>query len=307
MFRKKDSTSEVEEIVRRVRGVDANEFYPIELITTPRKIHIILDNKTKNSYGYAELDMLYVDSDHVCLAFGKMKYMIWAQRDNAHLRELEDEIKESAKKAKLAQSVQKVERQMKKEKKSNEQNRGKKVLSMLISLFFVLTVCAGGQFAVSKGYHEVLFSMMDELIRGEEMVDEEKINYLEGIYDNLLDSKNRVIELQSFVKLAECYGEEDVNNLLKDLQEIEADYKSSKITDYSQDQGYISLADNFVKTNSGKIYNKIEKVLNSLFEHPYTEESDFTEAKEDLDEINRELYTILNDLVSEIQKQNSSN
>lgn len=310
MFRK-NSTSKIEGIIKKVKGVEANDLYEIELATTKDSIHIISNKKEHKIYSYEKLSMLYVDRDHICLAFGNIKYMIWVQNSTIDLYELEKEIRESVKNAKLNKNTELQGVAEKVEKKERRSYR-KQLSVLLIIVALVCCLCTVGYvFTTQKGKEIFDYAMntVSEIFNKEsENKENEKIQFLETSYEQLTKTKYDVGELRNLITVIST-GNNEYDTWLSRLAEIKISFKNNKLTSFKFDKNYSTMADNELKNESEKIYTKFESLCDTLEQYLHDKNdklSDYILLEDDIEVINNDIFALHTAIVVEIQQLENS-
>lgn len=310
MFRK-NSTSKIEGIIKEVKGVEANELYEIKFITTKDNIHIVSNRKEHKIYPYEKMTMLYVDRDHICLAFGNIKYMIWVQNSTVDLYELEKEVRESVKNAKLNQKTELqgvAERVEKKEKRSYRKQLG----GLLIIVALICCLCTVGYvFATQNGkdlLNTLTTTVSNIFVKNEEDVESKKIEYLNDSYEKLLETKYDIGEFRILLNSI-TVGKNEFDIWQSKLAEIKISYNKNKITDFKLDKEYSTMADDKIKNETQAIYNDVERLFDNL--ETYLKDkndklSDYILLEEETTRINEQIFALQTSIVIEIQQLENS-
>lgn len=310
MFRK-NSTSKIDGIINQLKGVEANELFEIELITTKNEIHIVKNKKEHKIYGYDELSMLYADKEHLCLAFGSAKYMIWFQNCDVDLYELEKEVREYAKNAKLNKDTQLhgvAKKAEKKEKCSYRKKLGTLLLmvaliSCLSTVVFVFTTNKGQELVgIVENKVIEIFPALEKKDNSE--LRKEKIQYLRDSYEKLEKTKYDIAEI-SYLISDITMGEKDYESWLSKLTGIKESYEENKVIDFKLDKEYTTMSDSTIKDKSKEIYEDAEelfKELNDLLLNKHEKLSDYLSLEEQVEELNNEIFSLHTSIVREIQQ-----
>lgn len=314
MFRK-NGASDIDGIIKHLKGVDANELFEIEFMTTKDEIHIILNKKEHKTFRYEELSMLYADKEHLCLAFSNTKYMIWFQNSNVDLYELEKEVREYAKNAKLNKDTQ-LHGVAKKAEKKEKRSYGKKLVTLLLIVVLISSLSTVVFVFTNNKGQEILESIRNKVVeifpdlekKDNAELKKEKIQYLRDVYEKLEKTKYDITEV-SYLIGDITTSEKDYDAWLSKLAEIQQSYETNKMVDYKLDKEHLTMEDATIKNRSKDIYINAEELLeelNNLLLDKDEKVSKYLLLEESIKSLNHEIFSLHTLIVKEIQQLENS-
>lgn len=292
----------VEDTILEIDGIDEKNFTKIKFILTRSFLYIVQENKRKKQYSLTSIQSVKADSSRIWISIEDVKYSLLIIDSDKSSKEkiisFENELNRNINKTVLETKSNLQGASKNKKKKYNKVYRRKVFLVSIIVALFTLVLTIGfvslsNWISTKKNKIPVV---EDSLVSSINQQD-----FIESSVDALINTKSYMTAIEEMITNEIMLKNENTSTWMRELNEIQNNYESSKITDFTYDHNYKKLNDNFIKDATENIYslvdNVIERTIDSLNNND--ELSNYLDILQNIDFVNMRIDEAIRNILTE--------
>ena len=259
----------VEDTILEIDGIDEKNFTKIKFILKRSFLYIVQENKRQKQYPLTSIQSVKADSSRLWIRIEDEKYSLLTmdsdESSKGKIISFENELNRNINKTVLETKSNLQGASKNKKKKYNKAYKRKIFLVSIIVALFTLILTIG-----FVSLNNLIFTKKNEspVVEDPLISSINQQDFIESSVDALIDTKSYMTAIEEMITNEIMLKNENTSTWLRELHEIQSNYESSKITDFTYDYNYKKLNDNFIKDATENIYyladNVIERTIDSL-------------------------------------------